>query len=357
MSEFEGSAPSAGSDASGESSGADVASTISTDESAVSTESPAAGVAPGTEDSALAPQGQEAPPTAAGGFVFGGRQFRDQRHAEEYFKSQVGRIPETQRKIALQEKHLAEMQARMEALQNALVAYQPAGGSGQGGPGPQAQPAAPQGFADELVKSGDLQFISELAEEKGLAHAIYALADKFDQRIQTTLSDRTERMIQERLSPIERRAEFTDRMNQNLSSIRQLAQTFPELDESNKSPEAQEAQQEILEIWKTYPPDLQFGNPQRAWRLAVMEYRDTHGIPSFATHPGTSGSPSARAALAAEASLGAPTPLDGSQGARQKPATGPNPLSPEEAFEQEIMGADSRYAKSQDGHVLWKRVS
>lgn len=356
MSEFEGSAPSAG-DASTESSTSDAASTVSTGESAVSTESAEAGFAPSPTDSAPALEGQETSPQAPGGFVFGGRQFRDQKHAEEYFRSQVGRVPETQRKLAMQEKSLAEMQARMEALQNALVTYQQAGGIGQGGPGQQAQPATPQGFADELVKSGDLQFISELAEEKGLAHAIYALADRFDQRIQHTLADRTEQMIAERLMPIERRAEFTDRMNQNLSSIRQLAQAYPELDENNKSPEAQEAQQEILEIWKSLPQDLQFGNPQRAWRLAVMEYRETHGIPSFAANPGTSGSPSARAALAAEASLGAPTPLDGSQGARQKPATGPNPLSPEEAFEQEIMGADSAYAKSQDGNVLWRRVS
>ncbi len=84
--------------------------------------------------------------------------------------------------------------------------------------------------------------------------------------------------------------------------------------------------QQILSILQEIPADYLRANPERALRMAVLEYRERNGTPIFAQQPGTSGSPSVRAAMAAEAAAPGLNPLDGSgtprprQGGPETPA-------------------------------------
>jgi hypothetical protein len=360
MADFEGSSPSADSGASSDTSsaGADTSQDVG---AASSQESADAGHAPGVgDDSTLA--GQFPAPTEPGElppseFVFAGRKFPSQAKAEEWAKSQLGRVPDLQRKTAQYEQQLAQAQQQMEAMQQLLLRTSQQGGQG-GPPQTPGAPAKPKSFAESLATGGEnspLAFIASLAEEKGIAHALYAFAEQQEQFLNERISEAVEQNVQ----PIQRREQFTQALNSVVGAARHLASTYPELDESNTSPEAQQAQQEILAIWKTLPPELQINDPARAWKLSVMEYREQHGTPIFATPPGTSGSPSARAALASEAGVAAETssPLEGQTALRQRPGAQTAPLSAEDAFEQDILSADNSFVKSKDGKPLWRRVS
>jgi hypothetical protein len=358
MSEFEGSAPS-GEGSAADAPGSTGAEATSQDVGAVGAASADSGNAPGiggdvtVGDPAQAPV---APAAVPAGFEFGGRRFESQKKAEDFFRSQIGRLPETQRKIAEMERSLAERNAAFEALQRAL-AQQAAGGQEQGRAG--QSPATPQGpkpFAERLAEGGpnsQLAFIAQLAEEKGIAHALYVFAEQQD----AYMNERVQSAIEENVAPLQQQSQFQQAMGSVVGAARGLAQQYPELDEHNNAPEAVEARQEIVARWKTLPRELQLQDPERAWRLAVMEFREANGTPIFAAQPGTSGSPSARAVAASEQAFGqaAASPVDGVGVPRPRPS-GTTP-SAEDDFESDILSADDRYAKTLDGKSLgWRRV-
>lgn len=260
------------------------------------------GNAPGTGQAGGAElaQGQPSPTQAAAEFLFGGRKYRDQKHAEDSVRALFGKVPSVQRENAHLQAQLSEMQEEMSALR-AMARAQ----GGQGKPD-KGSPAEQKAFADELVESGELEFITQLAEEKGIGHAVYALAQVQEKKLQAAIQQLREEAIQ----PIVFQNEVQNTMTRVMGTARELAQYFPELDDNNSSPEAQQAQSEILEIIGRYPPEFLKENPEMVIAGATLLWREANGIPTFGKEPGSSGSPSAFAAQAAEAAQGS-MPLDG----------------------------------------------
>lgn len=309
-----------------------------------------AGLAPVPTDDATLAEGAAPPPPSE--FVFGGRRWPSQKHAEEYLRSQAGRVPDLQRKTAEYERQVAELSQTVQALQRALSVGPTPPQDGQGTARGASTPAGPKAFADRLVESGDLQFITSLAEEKGLGHAIYALADLMGQEVQSS----TERLVAEHVQPIVRQAQFEKHMGHAISTARNLGNEFPEFEQSNQSPDAVEAQQAFVATLKQFPPEEIAQNPELYMLASALITRYQHGVPMSATAPGTSGSPSARAALAAELAGGGAGPIDGSS-ARPRPAN-PQPRTAEEQFEADIIGADDKLARDLNGKPLgWRKVS
>ncbi len=330
-------------------------STPAADQSGLSGEQGAAqsasgdlGVAPGAAvDAALAAEQQTAPSE----FVFSGRRFASQKHAEDFFRSQTGRVPDMQRKAAEQDRQIAELSSTVQALQRVLSAG-PAAGPDQGQPQRGQAPAGAKSFADRLVESGDLQFITSLAEEKGLGHAIYALADIMGNELKTT----TERLVEEHVQPIIQRGQKERIMGHAMGAFSSIGGEFPEFSRENQSPEAVEAQQAYVSLLKRVPPEEIARDPEFYALAAALMTRHQYGVPIGSTSPGTSGSPSALAAAAAEAQFQQGGPIDGSS-ARPRPAAA-QPRTAEEQFEADIMGADDRLARDKTGKPLgWRRVS
>jgi hypothetical protein len=222
-------------------------------------------------------------------------------------------------------KLVAEHQQAMEELSvlRALHGGAPRGGPGQGVPEGGRAPSGPQSFSEELLKSGELDFIANAAEnpELGVKGMVLALAQAFDKRMDA----RVAQLQSEAIDPVVRRMEGAPIVARGLAAAQKLAVQFPEIADDNDSPEAEEAQQEILRTIEALPRDWVRSNPDRAIKMAVMEYRDLHGVPTFAQPPGMSGSPSSLAASAAEAAAARTTaaPLDGSGVPRQRPSGQP----------------------------------
>jgi hypothetical protein len=282
--------------------------------------------------------------------VVAGRRFESQKAFEDYFRSQVGRLPETQRRLTLLEKQLQERDAKIAEFQQALTLRNAAGG--QGGT-PDGGPPALKEWGDELLESGDLQIMSELAEEKGVGHALYAMANVFGARVDSLIEQAINGYHASQVGPMTARREFDEHMGRVLHAVRELSPNFPELDESNKSPEAEEARQAIIEIWKSYPREYALGDPGRALRHAVRDYRDQHGTPIFAVPPGTSGSPSTRAAQAAERAGAGATVLDG--GSTPKPRPDGRPKTPQEELADDLAEVDTHTLRSKEGVSLGVR--
>jgi hypothetical protein len=239
-------------------------------------------------------------------YVFAGRKYRSQADAEETLRGQSGRVATQQRENDYLRHELAEMQQQMVALRG-LVGPQGAQGASQQ---PETQAEAAQSLADELVKSGELQFIQQIAEnpEMGIGHAFYALTQALEKRMEAREANLRESVIQ----PITMQRDTTQAIDRSLGVTRQLAEFFPELDPSNQSEEAQYAQQEVLEVVKQFPPDMLIKNPEFVLGISALAYREMNGTPTFAQQPGSSGAPSAFAAEAAEASMPGAAPLEGS---------------------------------------------
>ncbi len=325
-------------------------SQVSGDVGAAQSASGDLGVAPGVAVDA-APAAEVVPP-APSEFLFGGRRFTTQKQAEDFYRSQAGRVPEMQRKTAEQERQIAELSSTVQALQRALSVGPQAVGQEPGSARGVQTPAGSKPFADRLVESGDLQFITELAEQKGLGHAIYALADIMDNEINQV----REQIRNEEILPITRQSQFREVQGRALGVARGLGSEFPELDYTNQSPEAVETQQAFVSTLKQFPPEFVAANPEFTMLAAALVTRHQQGIPVFAQQPGTSGSPSALAAAAAEAQFQVPGPIDGSS-ARPRPAA-TQPRTAEDQFEADIIGADDKLARTLEGKPLgWRRVS
>ena len=343
----EGSGSAAASDAEGlgGSSDADVAS-------AGSGGTPGSGDDAKASDGAGQAEGAVAPvasPVPAGPYRFANREFPSQEKAEEYFRSQVGRVPDLQRRVAQMEQleqQYSELQRNLAVLQSRGLAQ-----GGNGAVSQQSAQAQAQTFQDQLVQSGDLKFIAEMAQEdlengKGLGRAFYAMAEKFGERLQTEM----QRFESERFTPMQQQQEFQQAMTGVAAAVNSLKSEFPELDDENKSPEAAEARTAILETFKSFPPEQSIRNPREVLAYAAWKYRQTHGIPVFAQPPGTSTSPSALAAQAAEAAQPAGMVLEGTGVPPQRPNGVPE--TPQESLARDIARADERRLKGKDGFDL-----
>jgi hypothetical protein len=301
-------------------------------------------------DAALDPNAQGGQPSAQqiSEFLFAGRKWRDQKHAEEYFRSQAGRTPDLQRKHAEMERSLQEREQTIQALQRALATGQ-IPQQGQGAANGPAAPAGEHSFAEELVKSGDLQFITGLLQDpnQGVEKFTVALADRMDR----AFNERLQRMEAEKIQPFIRQAQFEKEMGSTMGIARQLGQQFPELDNANQSPEAVEHQQAFIETLKQLPPEFVRANPEVAFQMVAAYTRHQYGTPVFAQPPGTSGSPSARAALASEEMLAQAisTPAVGTGTPRPRPAGAPE--SPEDRIRRENAAVQGNF-RSPSGRDL-----
>jgi len=325
--------------------GAPSGSAGSTPGSAADTQSASAdtGNAPGTGDDAAAGQGeaQQGSAPQSGGFLFNGRMYRDQAHAEQAYKAQVGRVPEVQRQNAEYQRQVAQYEAELQALRQA-VSMQGYPGQGQGR---QQGVQDPQPFAKELADSGELEFIANLAETQGVGHAMYAMAEAMEKRMQAQF----QQFEAEKVMPFQMQQEVQQGTQRLLNNVKPMLSEFPELEaDADASPEAAEAQEYVLNAVKSFPPEWLVEHPE-AIRMAALEYRHLHGIPTFSQPPGSSGSPSAYSMAASE--MGGGTPLDGSGVPRPG---GKGRESVMDRYRRENQQS-SPMVKSESGRVLFSR--
>ena len=285
--------------------GAPSGSAASTPGSAADTNTASAdtGNALGVGDDAAAGHGEAQQDSApqSGGFLFNGRLYRDQAHAEQAYKAQVGRVPEVQRQNAEYQRQVTQYEYELQALRQA-VASQGYQGQEQGG---QQGGQDAQSFAKELANSGELEFIASLAETQGVGHAMYAMAEAMEKRMQTQL----QQFEAEKVMPFQMQQEVQQGTQRLLNNVKPMLSEFPELEaDADLVPEAAEAQEFVLNAVRGFPPEWLVEHPE-AIRMAALEYRHLHGIPTFSQPPGSSGSPSAYSMAAHE---GSGTPLDGS---------------------------------------------
>lgn len=293
-------------------------------------------------------QGQPSAPQT-GQYLFRGRTFRDQKHAEEVFGGEVDRVRGVQRQNADLQKQLEAASAELTALRGLLSQGQVPGRM-QGAPQAPQNDGVPQSFADKLAKSGDLQFITQLAEEKGIGHAIYELARLMDQHTQEQINGFRDREI----APFIQNYEIQQGVSQLMGSVKQILPEFPELEaDPEQNPEAAEAQQYVLERVKAFPPEWLTQNGAAAVRMAILEYRHQNGTPTFANPPGSSGSPSSFALAAAE--KGGVTPLNGSGLPPQRPGNAPE--TSQERMKRENREINAKTLRTPSGRVLWTPVA
>jgi len=289
-----------------------------------------------------------APASAPSEFVFGGRKFKSQAEAEAYLRRQL----DSNRGLTNKLTRFEQLEAENAELHRALNLRHAGGEQGTTG----GEPAASKGWGDELTESGDLDLLQELAERaeaKGqnpLRHALYGLAQIMGERV----SGLVDKSLEERIAPREAQDKFNEYMTGVTGAVHKLTPDYPELDDANQSPEANEARQAILAIWKSFPKEFSIGQPLRALRLAVQEYRETNGTPVFAVAPGTSGSPSAKVASAAERAAGAGTAVLDS-GTPSKPRPGAVPKTPQQELEEELGAVDRLAARGAGGMDLGVR--
>jgi hypothetical protein len=247
---------------------------------------------------------------ASAKFRFLNREWNDLSHAEQSIKAQIGRIPETQRQNAELTRKLAEASATIEALQR-VAAGQRGGEAGQGAPqGRQDGGAAPQSLAEQLATDGTLKEIAEIANDPnyGIGHAMFVMAEAMEKAV----NKRFESFRGDVVDPFIQKQTQAQHVARGFSATRELVtEGFPELDNDNHSPEAEEAQAHVLDFIRQIPPETFVQDPKRFLRLAVLDYRHANGTPVFAQPPGSSGSPSDLASRAAERAAGGASPLDG----------------------------------------------
>lgn len=300
---------------------------------------------------------------SAAQFAFLKRQFRDQKHAEEVLGSEVGMTRGLQRQNADLTKRLSMMEAELNALRPLVVERQ-GQGRGQGVREGGQAPGASQSFAKELAESGELELIGKIFAdpEMGPAHAMYRMAELLDQRNSKQLEQfkgEVTGTIQQR----EARQQHEATVARAFTAAKNLVSDYPELDDDNQSDEAAEAQQAIVKIITDSPPvRLENGQvvprmalwlaqePAECLRYAAERYRREHGTPIFAQAPGTSGSPSVRAAQAAEAAGAVAATIEGSGVPRQR--TNGQPETPAERIKRENREINRRVARTPSGRPL-----
>jgi hypothetical protein len=278
------------------------------------------------------------------------RKFKDQKEAERVLGAEIGQKRNVQKENAQLKAQLQKFEAELTGMRSLL--QNNGGAQGQGVPGESKSPG-PKSFARELAENGELEVIAKIFAdpEMGPAHAMYRMAELLDERQNKSLEQVRNEMTSQ-FQQQQTRSQQERAIAKTFGVVKNLAQSFPELDETNESEEAAEAQQEIFNILKdSFTPEQIATNPERCIRMAVVEYRNAYGTPVFAQAPGTSGSPSVRAAQASEmqAATTASTPLEGSGVPRQR---GNGPESPVERIKRENREFNKKIATTPSGRPL-----
>lgn len=281
---------------------------------------------------------ESAPAVTPAEFLILNRKFRDQKHAEEVLGSEIGAKRGLQRQNAELTKRLERMESQLEDYSTRLRgggSEKPVQAQGQGSNG------EAESFAEHLAKTGQLDFFNKLAQnpEIGVAGAIFE-ALKAQEEWQGKHQDNRVSQLEERIvqSDVQRAQEAA--LARTFTAAKSLTKEFPELDDADPSA-PDEAHEEREQIHQTIIGYLQSTpqaihpktgqpvptgvmwlqeKPDEAIRWAVTKFRSEYGTPVFAQPPGTSESPSAKAAAAAEkkAAAEASEPLDGSGVPRQR---------------------------------------
>lgn len=315
------------------------------------TASAGSGAAPGSGVDAGGSEG--APAVAAvsapAEYLFRGRKFRDQKHAEEVFGSEVDRVRGVQRQNAELQRSLEARDAELASLR-ALVSRQSAAGQVQGAT--QGPKDGQRSLADRLNADGTLDLISEMASnpELGMKHAIYALAQALEGEIRTGFDG----FKSDVLEPMFVRQAQERGVARGIAATRDLYPEYPWLDEQNdQSDAAIDARDEVFRILsESFSPEQVAKDTGRCLRMAIREYIDANGTPVTGQPPGTSGSTSVRAAQAAEAAqaASAAVPLDGTGVPRPRQS---GTESPQDRMRRENRLIDERALKTPTGRRLW----
>jgi len=274
-------------------------------------------------------------------FSFGGRKYRDQSHAENAIAAMIGRQPQVQHENAELRRQLNQMQAELQALH--ALGVDP--GSIQGGQ--EGNKTAEEALQDRLAKSGDLDFLAQLAEDPkvGLRGALYEYTRLMDERA----AAREQQFLEQHIQPMMQQRQVETAMTGVSRALRELSQAYPELDPENESEEAQQAQAVILPMIKEYfRPEALNSNPAMVLGLATLAYREAYGTPMIGQPPGSSGAPSAFAAQAAEAAATGNLPLEGNGVPR--PGNGSN--SPIDRMRRENRELNGKMVRTPTGRPL-----
>lgn len=223
-------------------------------------------------------------------------------------------------------------------------------GQGQGSPQAVQGGGAPGSFAERLATSGDLDFISQLAEEKGIGHAMFEMARLMEQHTQEQIQG----IRDQEITPFIENFQLQQGVTQLLSSVKPILSEFPELEaDSDTSPEVAEAHEYVLNTLKDLPPAWLAQNGPSAIRRAILEYRHLYGTPNFANPPGSSGSPSHYALAAAE--RGGMQPLNGSGLPPQRFGNGQE--APQDRLRRENQQINAKTLRTPSGRALWTPVA
>jgi len=202
-----------------------------------------------------------------------------------------------------------------------------------------------------------LDYFNKLAQnpEIGVAGAIYEALkqkDTWDQKHFGKEFEERFSQIEQTFQESEQRRETEAAMARTFTAAKSLVDEFPELDDGNHSEAAEEAQAAIIQMIQSVPQGPQWlkHNPEQALRWAAMEYRRTNGTPVFAVPPGTSESPSARVAAAAEKRSAGGETLDGSGVPKSK--QGGKPASLADKWREDSNRLKGREATSPSGRRL-----
>lgn len=255
------------------------------------------------------PAGQETPAESAQPFSFAGKTYKSQAEAENFLRTQSGRVDALTKRTAdyASLTHAwMEYAKGLEARANGSAPAQGNPGVAKGGPTEQSKPADPNEWLDGL----DWEFYGRLAKQEGPEDAAFWLARQ--------LAERQERILDERLNakfaPIEQdreRHELTTRTQTVFEAVALRtgddgSYLFPEL--ASEDPAVGQA---ILDIWKTLPRDLQL--TERGVVLAIAEYRLANGGPPRPADAGTANGASRSASqIVREAQRTAAQPVTGS---------------------------------------------
>ena len=278
-------------------------------------------------------------------FVFGGYEFDSPAAAEHAFKSTDGRIRALQRQ-------LEETRTILARVQGAPAAPQAPGAAPVAAPPAAAAPAGP----GEWYENDALwDRYKKLAVEDGPDYAGYLLARQMWEQTLKLIESK----FSERVGPIEASAQVAHAYQDTIGKVNELSQladnagnpVYPELLADNP-----QVLQEVVDLWTEMGG---YRGGQRAWHMAILEYRFRHGPPSFAAPaptldgqgaPAPGGPPNPGSVAAPVAFVPRPGifPLAGGTGT---PRRDEGPSSPADALFRGLNGAVAD-RKTPDGFSL-----
>jgi hypothetical protein len=210
------------------------------------------------------PAVQEQPPETES-FEFAGERYASREAAEQAVKTALGRYRTAQSRAAEMEKAARDATQVARAWEEYAKREQRQ---------PQVQTPQPQEPEKPWYDTLDWDFVTELAQEKGVQTALYWAMQQMDQRYTGLLDSR----LKEALAPHEQRSQVTQKYEQSMDTFKQVAyQTdesgtllFPELHDQDQA-------RDVVRIWTTLDPSIAL--TPRGVLLAVLEYRHQNGIP------------------------------------------------------------------------------